>query len=161
MRRNPRVSACLARDLKPVWSEFVGENRLNAGAVRNRALHPCLSIGTLRWTSNTNPSNIPLRVVVFSHKGFPQTTLQGKVLRFFGLGFYLNYVKDLAIDGHTVCPGPLCSVLRKMRALVRWRDMNVIFWQIHEFEIEIFQCLQEMFHREIVVASRLILYKAG
>ena len=50
------VSAWLVRDLKPVRWEFVSENQLGAGAIRNRAFHPRFTIGTQRWTSNTNPS---------------------------------------------------------------------------------------------------------
>ena len=42
------VSACLVRDLKPARWAFVGENRLDDGAIRNRAFQPCLCIGTLR-----------------------------------------------------------------------------------------------------------------
>ena len=48
MRGNLWVSACLVRDLKPVRWEFVSENRLGAEAIRNRAFHPCLSVGTQR-----------------------------------------------------------------------------------------------------------------
>ena len=48
MRGKLWVSAYLVRDLKPVRREFVGENQLGDGAVRNRAFHSCLSIGTLR-----------------------------------------------------------------------------------------------------------------
>ena len=42
------VSACLVCNLKPARWAFVGENRLDDGAIRNRAFHPCLFISTLR-----------------------------------------------------------------------------------------------------------------
>ena len=48
MKGNLWVSSCLVRDLKPVRWEFVSENRLGAGAIRNRAFHPCFTIGTQR-----------------------------------------------------------------------------------------------------------------
>ena len=46
------VSACLVRDLKPARWEFVGENRLDDRAVRNRTFYPCLSI--VYWYAQVN-----------------------------------------------------------------------------------------------------------
>ena len=63
-------------------------------------------------------------------QGLPQTKLQVKILLFCCnmcvilialryLGFSRNYVKD--INGHTVCPGPLCLPKLPLLQNSRWR----------------------------------------
>lgn len=96
------------------WNSRVWENRLplqDKRSLVNTVIESDLSIlmslllvcSGERWTQTLQITKIPR----FQPQGWPQTTLQVKILGFFGLGSYRNYVKDLDINGFTVFPGPL------------------------------------------------------